>query len=526
MVTPAFRVFLICLLALSGATTLPAKDFAAYRAGDIANEDISTPVALDVINAGATAALKSAQALKTPAIFRDYSDTTNAMANEFLAAFNAAHSNFLAAMQETFHSPALDETNIASPDFGYFITAFNIKNKNFPVPTNLATIWAHGDTGLALQTKWLAVLEQMSHRPIRPDELPADFVIGEIVRLVPPDSPGEKLPSGDAPERGKLITESSMTTISHLRVLFRRRFSTDEQPLARILGEFLKPNCLPEAALTQAARDRAVRQLVVADHYDAGQIIIRRGAAVDEKIRAALDQLNEKLMPGLLNQQIAAERDRAQRVSEQAQREHAQALESSNLAETAQDEVTRMHNQAVIVQNQAEKIRQRNQWLSGALVAVSIITLAALSQLLRPARRGAAPPARSRDLLAENAVNADARARISPADAEVLAPYLMQAVKDAVIQGLAAQRGELLQGQQIATAEITGLVRRLDELQAPMYVRFQTYEKRIEELQNDLSIRSAENRELLKLKIEMIRRQLETERAREPVESDWGTTLS
>ncbi|MGH7976014.1 MAG: hypothetical protein ACREDS_05155 [Limisphaerales bacterium] len=94
-----------------------------------------------------------------------------------------------------------------------------------------------------------------------------------------------------------------------------------------------------------------------------------------------------------------------------------------------------------------------------------------------------------------------------------LAPQLAQSLKDAVVQGLAAQRSELLKVQQIAVLEISELVRRLDELKAPLQERLHSYEARIRELEKDLAERNEENRELLKLKIEMIRSQLEAERA-------------
>jgi hypothetical protein len=71
-----------------------------------------------------------------------------------------------------------------------------------------------------------------------------------------------------------------------------------------------------------------------------------------------------------------------------------------------------------------------------------------------------------------------------------LAPHLVEALKDAVVQELAIQRRELL-------AE-----------------RLRTYEQRIQELERELSEQSKENHELLKLKIEMIRQQIETERSR------------
>ena len=94
-----------------------------------------------------------------------------------------------------------------------------------------------------------------------------------------------------------------------------------------------------------------------------------------------------------------------------------------------------------------------------------------------------------------------------------LAPHLMDALKDAVVQELAAQRRELLAGQQAAAAELTNLARRLEAVQAPLLERLRMYEQRISELEKDLADQSKENRELLKMKIDLLRRQIETERA-------------
>ena len=88
----------------------------------------------------------------------------------------------------------------------------------------------------------------------------------------------------------------------------------------------------------------------------------------------------------------------------------------------------------------------------------------------------------------------------------------MDALKDAVVQELAAQRRELLAGQQTAAAELTELARRLEAVQTPMLERLRAYEERITELEKDLTDQSKENRELLKLKIGMLREKIEAER--------------
>lgn len=93
-----------------------------------------------------------------------------------------------------------------------------------------------------------------------------------------------------------------------------------------------------------------------------------------------------------------------------------------------------------------------------------------------------------------------------------LAPHLVDALKNAVVQELAAQRRELLAAQQSATAELSGLAQRLEAVQAPLLERLRAYEQRVSELEKDLADQSRENRELLKLKIDLLREKIEFER--------------
>jgi len=104
------------------------------------------------------------------------------------------------------------------------------------------------------------------------------------------------------------------------------------------------------------------------------------------------------------------------------------------------------------------------------------------------------------------------------AERDALAPLLAQAVKEAVVQELATQRRELLRAQENAALELVAMIRRLDSLQAPLQDRLRAYESRIQELEKELAARVEENHELLNLKIEMLRRQLETERVRNRME--------
>jgi hypothetical protein len=521
--TRHFPLLHLCLLALAlfCHPALLAKDLAAYHVGDTVEEDITTPVALDVIDTEATAARKAAMALATPAIFRSYPDSaTNAMTADFQSAFAATRSDFLAALRENFPEPAISNRVIASPAFERFVATFNGQSKYFPVSGELAADWARGGAGLDVQARLLDSLLQMTHRAIRPDDLPAGFAVGETLRLVPVRSPNDELSIEVAERDGKLITQANLTTVSRLRMLYRRTFPEDQQPLARALGAFLKPNCAQDAGLTQQARAREVSQLVVMDHFDAGQIVIRRGAVIDAKIEATLGQLREKTEPGQLVRQIDAERELAQQAREEAQQDRDRAQREQQAARQAREQAQSEHEQAVKLREQAMdaqtlalQTRERNQWLAAALAGVSAAALLVLFRLARQRKRASMLPVPVADL--------------PPQKLQMeLAPHLAQAVKDVLVQELAVQRGELLRAQQSAALEIAGLVHRLDELRLPLHERLRTYESQIQKLEKELAVRTEENRELLKLKIEMMRQQLESERAREQTRADWGTGLT
>src|ERR1041385_2260310 len=239
MVTFPLR-FLIFLSAVFFALHLDAKELAAYKTGDIAEEDILASVSMDIIDPVATATQREIEAQKTPAIFLSLPDAmvTNAMTQEFSSAFGATHSNFMSALAKKFP----DGGAIDAADFSSFLADFNRGNKSFPVSEELAHKWASGDAAAEIQDRYLGYLLRMMHRPVRADELPAGFVLSDTFRLVYVNSPNDKPTLADA-ARGKTVPE--ITPVSRLQMLLRRQFtSADDQALTRALGAFLKPNCI------------------------------------------------------------------------------------------------------------------------------------------------------------------------------------------------------------------------------------------------------------------------------------------
>src|SRR5207253_860401 len=98
-----------------------------------------------------------------------------------------------------------------------------------------------------------------------------------------------------------------------------------------------------------------------------------------------------------------------------------------------------------------------------------------------------------------------------------LAAHLSQWFSGVLTQRLISQRRTLIETHDTAAAEIAALEARLEQIQAPLQARLVAYEQRIAELERELAARDEENRELLRAKIETMRKQLDEERGKNRV---------
>jgi hypothetical protein len=163
-------------------------------------------------------------------------------------------------------------------------------------------------------------------------------------------------------------------------------------------------------------------------------------------------------------------------------------------------------------------VQQHVLWLVGALAAVVLVLAGAIWQLARrkqpeillpvPAG-GAGGEWQQRALVAEQRTET-----LQNAARSGLISHLQQWFSRMLTQRLISQRRMLLETHDNAAAEMAALEARLQKVQAPLQVRLAAYEHRIAELEKELAVRGEETRELLKAKIETMRKQLEAERGK------------
>ena len=119
---------------------------------------------------------------------------------------------------------------------------------------------------------------------------------------------------------------------------------------------------------------------------------------------------------------------------------------------------------------------------------------------------------------AERALAAEARADKATALLRArLMPQMARWMMGELIQRLLAHRSDLVHSQQRAEDDVAELEKRLETIHAPLAERLAAYEKRIADLERELAAKGEENKELIEAKIELARKKLATERAKDPL---------
>jgi hypothetical protein len=90
-----------------------------------------------------------------------------------------------------------------------------------------------------------------------------------------------------------------------------------------------------------------------------------------------------------------------------------------------------------------------------------------------------------------------------------LIPHLARLMKDRLFRGVFSQRAQLLLTQEAGAGQVAELEQRLAKIQSQMQNRFGAYERRIAELEKEVTAKERINRELLQAKATLMRQEQE-----------------
>jgi hypothetical protein len=436
----------------SQATALPD-----YQIGDIATNDVVAPVRLVVVDAAKTEALRRTEAPQLPPVFQ-FDAMAFEMANgRLVAAFSRIRERFLEEIKGEFQKKVLAQEELATPAFRGLVSSFQTRHPSFPLTMELAQAWAIGRRASTIQNSWGSRLRQTMNSFIRPENLPPGG--WSTAHVMTNDT------------QFQVVSKRRLITVAQARQNLTTRFPADQQAIARFVGEFVAENCFLHADLTAKTRAERLQTVWEAKQYQPGEVILRAGATVDAQAKAALDELGRVMA----------------KTSVPAHPNH------------------------------------RLFYLSGFLLALCFACLAgcwrffgrrAGALLPESAPHGAVVrPELDNEEWLERALVAEQRARELAHEARAaLVPKFMHWLKSHAVQQLVSQREDLLSTQKLAEMELARLEQMLADIQAPLEERLKTYERRIAELEQALTAKGEESRELIQTMIRLTRSKLERER--------------
>src|SRR3954470_18793904 len=87
--------------------------------------------------------------------------------------------------------------------------------------------------------------------------------------------------------------------------------------MGKFAAAFVRINAYPDPELTDILRAKRMEGVTVNDTYDAAQVIVRKGQAIDRKTLSALAVLREKSLIGTLQTKLEQEKSVAGQISHQ-----------------------------------------------------------------------------------------------------------------------------------------------------------------------------------------------------------------
>jgi hypothetical protein len=531
---------------------------AEYQVGDRATANVVTPVQLVVIDQERTEALRREEAQRVPAIFRFNTNAAAEAELKMLTAYTAAKEGFLKAVERTYKKRVLDEAIIAQDQFGRVVSNYQKQNRSFPLSTNLAITWALGESDQTLLEDFVLALIGATGGYLRPDNLSANAKLGpQHARVVRVGSTNALSDLDAALAQSVAVHKSNFVAVGQMRKELQGKFGPAEQWVGKFLAGFVRENCVCEENLTWQSRNRRTDPILTADTYEAGTIIVKAGALIDLKTKAALDELARRTEADEVKAQAAEQGRKAEAMAAELKRSAAEerrkadaaaaelahlTAEQGRQAEALVSDLTRAFAQqqkkteaeaaelkkaAMAAQLQRLKAEERYRIRMISVLVGAAAAMFALWLILRrrqgttnllPMVSGEASAVKQlSDTVVACPACQEPISMPAPVMRERLLHELARWVKQEFLRRLVGSNKALRETQRLAALQVAELERRLGEIKGPIHERLKVYEERILELERELAAKGAENRELLKATIRIARERLEARRIQDGV---------
>ncbi|MBL9189641.1 MAG: hypothetical protein JNK23_19325 [Opitutaceae bacterium] len=469
---------------LAASVLLACSAFAAvpdYKLGDVAAEDVITPVPLLVVNPEATEALRQKVAQQVHLIVRHVPSTTAEAEADLRDKIVKARADFIVALETALGGRRLTEADVQTAAYERTLRAARQKARDLPFE-KFAPLWVRGEGDEPLVAAMVQAVREVMVQPIVATKDTNVFPSGQSVRLLPLKGFAEAPAARELESGGTLMPSSRVLSVWRARRVAETSFPVGQEAIGKYAATFVRPNAVADPELTEVARAQRMDGVTVNDTYETGQVVVRKGQTIDRKALAALAAVREKSLIGTLQTKL----------------EEGQSF-------------------AGLIMNQTK-------WTTAGLGLVVLVlclilwrlrakpsTALVLASSSTPEETAGTRAAGGDPVWRERALAAEGKAERAQ---QAIRSGVMGWMREKVVRSLSTQRADLLSAQQKAEVEIRELEQRLEQLHTPLQQRISAYEARIVELEKDLAAKGEENRELIGARISVARQQLMVERER------------
>jgi hypothetical protein len=457
-----------------------------YKLGDVATDDVITPVPLLVVNPDATDALKQKVAQQVPTIVRRIVPSTAEAEAELRASIATAQKNFMAAMTVALNGRSPTAADLDSPAYAATLRDAVRDGPKYMPFARLAPLWVRGTSDAIVVDSLLQPVREVLAQPIVGDTLENPLLPNHPVRLIQVQTAIDSPSIQELETAGTTITVGKIISLSRARRVVETYFPSNQKDMGLFASGFVRINAFPAPGLTEILRSKRMDGVTVNDTYDAAQAVIKKGQIIDRKALSALAAVREKSLIGTLQTKLEQEQTVAGQITQQTKWLVA-GLGVMGLA-------------LVLI-----------FWRLRARPSNALVPVANAYQALPGMEQQALPGGGGDEHWRNRAMVAEGKAERAQ---EAIRTGALGWMKEKLFQNLSSQRAELLSAQQRAESEMRELEQRLEQLHTPLQERIAAYEKRIEELEQDLAAKGEENRELIGARISVAKQQLSVERGR------------
>ncbi len=522
---------LLCVVIARGTDQIPL--IPTYDIGEIAVSDVIAPISFAIPNPEETRRLKESETEQSPRVFRHLDKVAAGAELSLAEAFAQQRARFLAWMQQSAKRPVLDEATVDHPSFAKFVAWYQERNKSFPLSMSLARTWALGHSDELIVGNLVERLQGtmtafICSEPFEPDDT------RRTIRIVETKSPNASV-SLTQILSGKEYPADELYTLDRAQEELETGFSDEQRSWGRFLADFVRPNCVFDAAASRRFKEHRLSKIAALDFYHPGDLIVSSGEVVDARMKRALDLLHQKRIEQ--DTRAASAQARREKVDsalafvdrgltagfagiEKLVRSQyhvpmaigaclllllwlrqlrKQRLETPAPAATAQDPAYAV----VVNRNRQETIFvPLSQTLSTASGNADVPTTLPAKFDFAPLPQEA--PWEEKVLAAEQ--RADELMQLVRAG---LAPHLAKHLASQFVRELMSQRHQLIQTQKLSESELTRLEAQFATVQAELIERLSSYELRNAELEKELADRRKENHDLIRMMMGLTRTQQE-----------------